>query len=306
MMHRREQHAVRGALWAVASSTAYSLSSVVGKDLLDQLGPASLLFWRFVIAAAVLWVAVLLWQRAGGPDPMAVPRGRALALGVMFGLLVLVGFLALDRLDASLYIVLVYLYPVFVVVGSSLLGTRPPPLTWLALAIVMVGVVMTVPELFTGVGDVSAVGVALTLAQAVIFAAYMIINARVMPREVDGVVTAAWIMLGASLVVAPIALLDGLVVPRGGGRVFEVALFALIPTVVSGICFFRAMRYIAPGAVAMVLTVEVALVILWSVLFLGEEVRAIRLAGATVLVGGVLLAQLVNIRESRINALLAT
>jgi drug/metabolite transporter (DMT)-like permease len=305
-MHRREQHAMRGALWAAASSTAYSLSSVVGKDLLDPLGPASLLFWRFVIAAVVLWVAVLLWHRAGGPDPMAVPRGKALALGVMFGLLVLVGFLALERLDASLYIVLVYLYPVFVVIGSAFLGTRPSPLTWVALAIVMVGVVMTVPELFTGVGDVSVVGVLLTLAQAVIFAAYMIINGRVMPREIDGVVTAAWIMLGASSVIAPIALFDGLVVPQGADRVFEVALFALIPTVVSGVCFFRAMRYVAPGAVAMVLTVEVALVILWSVLFLGEDVRPIQLAGATVLVGGVLLAQWVNIRDSRINALLAT
>lgn len=300
----REGHHARGALWAAASATAYSLSSVVGKDLLGHLGPASLLFWRFTIAAAVLWVVVAIWHRCGGPDPFAVPRWTALALGVMFGLLVLLGFLALERLDASVYIVLVYLYPVFVVIGSVLLGARPARGTWGALALVMTGVVLTVPELFThdndaGVGSISAVGVALTVVQAVVFAAYMIISSRMMPPTVDGVVWAAWITLGAAVVIAPIALVDGLVLPRGRGLVVEVALFALIPTVVSSVCFFRALRHIVPGVVAMVLTLEVALVIVWSMLFLGEDVRPVKLLGAGVVVAGVLVAQWVNTRAAR-------
>ncbi len=295
-----EHNSARGALWAVASATAYSLSSVVGKDLLDSLGPSSLLFWRFSIAAVVLWIAVLVWHRKGGPNPFAVPRWTMLAFGGVFGLMVLTGFLALDRLDASLYIVLIYLHPVLVVIGSAFLGTRPAVLTWAALALVMIGIVLTVPELFGGVGNVNGVGVALALAQAVIFATYMIMSSRVLPRTIDGVVTAAWIVLGASLVLTPIALIDGLVRPRGGNLVFEVAVFALIPTVVSSICFFQAMRHIVPGAVAMVLTVEVALVILWAVLFLGEQLRAIKIVGAVVVVAGVLLAQWANIREARL------
>ena len=297
-----EHNSARGALWAVASATAYSLSSVVGKDLLDSLGPASLLFWRFSIAAVVLWVALLVWRGGGGPNPLDVPRWTLLGLGVVFGLLVLTGFLALDRIDASLYIVLVYIYPVLVVVGSAWFGTRPARSTWLALALVMAGIVLTVPELFTGVRNVSAIGIGLTLAQAVIFAAYMIVSKRVVPQAIDGVVTAAWIVLGASLVIAPIALVGGLVRPHGSDLVFEVAAFALIPTVVSTICFFQAMRYIVPGAVAMVQTLEVVLVIVWAVVFLGEELRAIKIVGALVVVGGVLLAQWSNIREARLAA----
>lgn len=295
-----EHSSARGALWALASATAYSLSSAVGKDLLDSLGPSSLLFWRFSIATVVLWVAVLVWHRLGGPNPFDVPRWTMLALGVVFGLMVYTGFLALDRLDASLYIVLIYFYPVLVVVGSALLGTRAASLTWIALALVMVGILLTVPELFTGVGDVSAVGVALALFQAVVFATYMIVSSRAMPRAVDGVVAAAWIVLGAGLVITPIALIDGLVLPRGGTLVFEVAVFALIPTVVSSICFFQAMRHIVPGAVAMVLTIEVALVIVWAVVFLGEELQAIKVVGAVVVVVGVLLAQWANLRQARL------
>jgi len=292
-------HHTRGALWAAGSSTAYSLSSTVGKDLLGQLGPPSLIFWRFVVAAAVLWTALGIWRWRGGPDPFDLPRGRALGLGVMFGLLVLLGFLALERLDASLYIVLVYLYPVFVVLGSMALGSRPARGTWAALALVMVGIVLTVPQLFTGVGSVSLAGILLTLAQAVVFAAYMILSSRVMPPTVDGVVSSAWIMIGAALVITPIALVDGLVVPRGGSLVAEVGMFALIPTVVSSVCFMRAMRYIAPGVVAMVLTLEVALVIMWSHVFLGERVKPVQLLGAAVVIVGVLAAQWVNSRGAK-------
>ncbi|MEQ1872951.1 MAG: EamA family transporter [Ilumatobacteraceae bacterium] len=297
-----DHNSARGAIWALVSATAYSLSSVVGKDLLDHLGPSSLLFWRFSIAAVVLWVGLVVWRRLGGPNPFDVPRRTMLALGLVFGLMVYTGFLALDRLDASLYIVLIYLHPVLVVVGSAFLGIRPVALTWAALALVMIGIVLTVPELFGGVGEVDAVGVALSLLQAVIFATYMIVSSRVLPRTIDGVVTAAWIVLGASMVITPIALIDGLVRPRGGQLVFEVAVFALIPTVVSSICFFQAMRHIVPGAVAMVLTIEVALVILWAVIFLGEELRAIKIVGAVVVVAGVLLAQWANIREARLAA----
>ena len=289
---------MRGVLWAAASATAYSLSSVVGKDLLGELGSSSLLFWRFGVGAVVLWVAVTIWHRRGGPDPMAIPKLTALGLGAMFGLLVLLGFIALERLDASIYIVVVYTYPVFVVVGSVLLGARPGPGTWAALALVMVGIVLTVPELFGGKGTISALGVVLTILQALVFAGYMILSSRVMPRSVDGVVSAAWITLGAALVITPIALSQGIVRPRVG-LLGEVAMFALIPTVVSSICFFRAMRHIAPGVVAMVLTLEVALVIIWSIVFLGDDVRPVKLLGAAVVVGGVLLAQWVNAKASR-------
>jgi drug/metabolite transporter (DMT)-like permease len=295
-----EHHRARGALWALASAAAYSLSSVVGKDLLDHLGPSSLLFWRFSIATFVLWIGLFTWHRLGGPNPLAVPWPTMIALGVVFGLMVYIGFLALERLDASLYIVLIYMHPVLVVIGSALFGHKSAALTWVALALVIAGIVLTVPELFTGVGEVSAVGVALTLLQALIFAAYMIVSSRVVPRSIDGVVTAAWIVLGATLVITPIALVDGLVRPHGGELVLEVAVFALIPTVVSSICFFQAMRLIVPGAVAMVLTTEVALVILWAVAFLGEELEVIQLFGAVVVVGGVLLAQWSNIREARL------
>lgn len=281
-----------GAVWAALAATSYSLSSIVGKDLLGALGVGSLLLWRFGLASVVLLVILKVWQRRGGPDPFALPRWRALLIGVLFGLMTSIGFVALHYLDVSVYIVLVYLYPVMVVVASSLLGHhRASGLTWVALVVVMVGVVLTVPQLFGGVGKVSMLGVALTVLQAAAMASFMVVSGRLMPKHVDGVVQAFWNVLGGALVMVPIAAVTGFVMPSGGRLVAEVLLFALVPTVLANVCFFAAMRRVAPGVVAMIMTLEVALAILWSVLLLDERMSAVKLIGAAVVVVGVLIAQ---------------
>lgn len=282
-----------GVIWSVATATAYSLSAVVGKDLLGELGVLSLLFWRFTIAATVLVAAALVRRAAGRAPVEAAPRGRLIALGIAFGFVVLIGFLGLERLDASVQIVLVYLYPVFVVIGAALLGRPPVRTTWLAVAFVTAGVVLTVPEVFTGGVGISAIGVALSLAQAVLFAAYVLVNSRVTP-SVDGLTTAAYTMVGATIGIVPLALADGVVVPHGRTLVLEVLLFALVPTVIATVCFFGALRRLDASVVAMILPLEVVLAILWAVLFLGEEVGLIEAIGAAVVVVGVVIAQRVN------------
>ncbi len=297
------RNSATGAAWAVAAACAFSLSSVVGKDLLGALGIASLLFWRFALAAVVLSCVLMIWHRRGGPDPFDVPVPRLFGLGVLMGLVVIVGFFALDRLDASMYIVLVYLYPAFVVLGSAALGRPLDMITVIALVIITGGVVLTVPELFTGVESLSVSGVALALGQAVLFAAYMILNERVVPPGVDGVVSAGWTTIGAATFFTPFVLFDGLSVPKGPRLVIEVGLFALIPTVVATTFFFRALRHLAPGVMAMIMTLEVALAIVWAAVFLGEEISPLEAVGAGVVIVGVILAQRIDpVGETKVAA----
>lgn len=293
---RPEGPAFLGPAFAGAGAFCYSLSSVVGKDLLGKLGVASMLFLRFGIAALVLLGILVVWRRRGGPDPFALPRRTALLIGVLFGLMVGTGFLALRYLPVAVYIVLVYIYPALVVVAGAVMGHhRPTRLTWIALAVVMVGVVLTVPELFGGVGSISALGVALTLLQAVMMAAFMIVSTRLMPAQVDGVVRSFWNLVGGALGMVPFVLLGGFTAPDSVVLVGEVLLFALVPTVIASIFFFRALRRTTAGVVAMMMTLEVVFAILWSVLFLGESVSAVKVLGAAVVVVGVMLAQ----REGR-------
>ena len=290
----------RGAIWSVLSALSFSTAAVVGKDLLNNLGIFSLLFWRFAIGSVVLGGGVTLWHRRGGPDLLAIPKRRALAVGVLYGVMVTTGFFAIRELDVSVYIVLVYVYPVLVMVASSLLGHRVSPMMWVALAIVMAGIALTVPELFGGgVGHISTLGLVLTVTQSFMMAAYMIIGSRALPHGTDGVVTATWMVFGAFLASVPMVLIGGLAAPRSASVIGEILLFALIPTVCSNVCFFFALRHLVPAVVAMLMTLEVAFAILWSVTFLGETMRPVKILGAAVVVAGVLVAQGVALRSAR-------
>ncbi len=289
------QHNTRGVLWSLVAASAYSSSTVVGKSLLGVLGVASLLLWRFALASVALWVVLLVRRRFGGPDPAAAPRARLFVLGLLFGSVVGSGFIALQWLDASVYIVLVYLYPVFVVLGSRLIGVPPAKGTWVALVLVLVGVVLTVPELFTGVGSVSTLGVAIAVVQAVLLAGYMLISSRML-ESVDGLTSAAWTMLGAAALMLPFALAGGLQVPDTGELRWKVLMFAILPTVIATLTMFRAMTHVPAGVVAMVMPLEVVLAIVWSVLFLGEDLDPLQAVGAVVVIAGIVVAQWINRR----------
>lgn len=297
----RSRGATAGVLWAAATAGAYSSWAIVGKSLLADLGLPSMLFWRFGIASAVLWATLLVRPPAQGRRVPQVHPLLSLGLGAVYGMLLYLGFMSIERVDVSVYVVVLYVYPVLVVVASSLLGHRTAPLTWVALGLVLLGVVLTVPELFGrngGVGSIDGVGVAFVVIQAVLYAAFLVVNGRVIPTHADGTVTAAWTVLGATLVVAPFAVVDGLVVPDSRRVIVELALFALVPTVIANVCFYRALRRVSPSVVAMIMTLEIALVILWSVLFVGERPDGIQYLGAGVVVVAVVLAQRVALRDA--------
>ncbi len=92
-----------------------------------------------------------------------VSRRPLIAVGCLFCYMSWIGFVALDHLDTSLYIVLVYVYPAFVAAAAPLFGQRIPLATWLAIGVTIVGISLTVPDVFEGAGRGDAFGVVLTL-----------------------------------------------------------------------------------------------------------------------------------------------
>jgi drug/metabolite transporter (DMT)-like permease len=201
------------------------------------------------------------------------------------------GFVALDHLDTSLYIVLVYVYPAFVAAAAPLFGQRIPVATWLAIGVTIVGIALTVPDVFQGAGRGDTFGVVLTLVQAVTLATYTIVSSLVVTTRADGLVTMGWSLVGSWLGMALLSVAIGLQLPSDGRVVVELVGFAIVPTIVSGACFYQALRFLAPTRVATIATLEPVLTILWAVLLLGERLRAIQVAGGVLVLLGVVWAQ---------------
>src|SRR4249919_2588057 len=98
-----------GAALCLLAAAAYSAVPILGKLGFDQgLSVSSLLVGRFAIAAVVLWLLALWFDRA--------PSRRGVVTGLLLGLFFYAGqngfyFAALQRISATLATLLVFIAP---------------------------------------------------------------------------------------------------------------------------------------------------------------------------------------------------
>lgn len=129
---------------------------------------SEVLLLRFGTAAGVLWAVVLLTRRR-------IPTGRALVQGIALGavgyaLQSLLYFSALQRLSVGLTSLLLYTFPVLVVVVSLLLGRERP--SWRAPVAALLAVGGVAACLVSGDVGLDVVGILLGLGSAVVYTGY--------------------------------------------------------------------------------------------------------------------------------------
>jgi drug/metabolite transporter (DMT)-like permease len=280
-------------MWSLACAGAYSVSSILGKELIGSLGVPSVLLLRFALAAAVCWI-VVAWRRSTSTAQRlssTLPRRRLVLFGLAYGSNIAVGFLALDRLPASTYIVLVYTFPTLVAVGSTLLGESIGTLGWGAVMVTATGIAFTVPDLRHGFQQIDGVGVALALTQASTLAVYLLATERMLPNDIDSVASSAWTLLGAAAAMTPAAGLSGVRLPTELTQAAQVTVLAVVCTVAALVALTRALQRAPASLVATLLTSEIVLAIVLAMVFLGERPSAVQVAGAALVAIGVAMAQ---------------
>lgn len=286
---------VVGVAWIVTSALAYSMFAIFSKKLLDELAPTDVLAWRFVIAAPVAWAIVLIRFRRGGAAPRDAPVRTMLVAGFVFGFIALFAFYGVDHLSASLYTVLIYTYPAMVAAGSALLGRPPTRTLWIALGLTIFGIALTVPSVFDGSADADGIGLAYTIGNAALYAMYILATARLMRptpgRRIDGVVAATWSLTGSLVFAVGAIAINGLQRPSDWGATFNLVGLAVISTVIAGIAFLLGLARLGPAPTALVATVEPVLTLVWAVLLLGETLQPVQVAGAALVLAGVVWAQ---------------
>lgn len=288
-----------GVLWVIVSAFSYSLFAVFTEGLLDELDPTDILFWRFAIAAPVVWVIVAVRSRRGGPGPRSADPRAFLVAGVVFGLLALFAFMSLDHLSASLYTVLIYTYPAMVALGSALLGARPPRVVWWAIGVTTVGIALTVPELFKGRPDADAIGLVICLANAALYAGYLVVTGRLIDTRratesrasSDGVVAGAWSLTGSLGFAILVGVVAGVTVPDGPGAALALVGLAVVSTVIASTTLFIGMRTLPAHTAALIATLEPVLTLVWAATILDETLVPLQITGAVLVLAGVVWAQ---------------
>jgi drug/metabolite transporter (DMT)-like permease len=286
----RCQHGWVGPLLCIVSAAFFGAMAIFGKLAYDEgVEVGDLLFMRFAIAAAALLAIAVARGALRGLSRRAVFLSLgmgAIGYATQSGLF----FSALERMDASLLVLILYTYPVLVCVAAVALGReRASARRVAALIAASAGVALVLAGAATGSFD--PLGAAMGFGAAFAYTTYILVGDRVV-TGVPLLALAALVCTGA----AGTFLVAGVV--RGGpdlGVGAEglgwVAAIALVSTVGAILTFFAGLARVGPSAAAILSVFEPVVTVALAAAVFGEALTPVQLAGAVLVLAAVVVMQ---------------
>lgn len=281
-----------GLLLLVLAAAGYAFFPILTKTIYEAglSSPLDILTWRFWLAAPIMWLVILVRRT---PQPaVALPRLKLIGLGALFSLVALTAFFSLARIPASLYTVLLYTYPAMVAIGALFFGEHLSGRGWMALGLTLFGVVLTVPNVFSGFGGVDLLGVALDFANAGLYAIYILLSNRVLRGHKALLRASAWSISGSWLLVTGLFVVRGVSVPPTLQAWGGLLALVLVATIIPIFAFYAGMQKLGAARAAILSTIEPVMTLCWALLLLHETIQPIQALGAGLIIASVILLQL--------------
>ena len=298
-----ERAATVGALLrVVVAGGCWAFAAVLAKYAFEHgVAPVRLAEARVAVAAAAL-LPVLAWRR---PELLRPPAGAWPALagfGVSVAAVNLTYYVAIDHLPVGVAIALQYTGPAMLMAATALLAARGRRtgeevgrLAWVAAGLTLAGAVL-VSRALEGLGALDLPGLAAGLASAVLFATYLVTAERAGRRGAEPATTLLWGFLIAVAIWAVVAPwwswpLSALADPKVAAAVVGVG---LVGTLLPFALAVGAVRVISAATAGIAATSEPVFAVVFAWVLLGQRLNLAQLAGAALVVAGVVLAQLAS------------
>lgn len=264
---------------ALASTVAFSFAPPVARAaIVGGMDSNQLLMLRMVIATSLFGLTILFTAR----ESLAMPR-RALGAAVLAGVVNSAGmilfFLSLNYLEASLGSMIIALSPPIVLSLLALRGERLTRRHLVRLGLALAGVYL----LISPSGDVHWGGALMALVATFLFALQMaMVQWTLVGYPVRGVVF--YVTGSMTVFIVLWWLAQGAVwVEPGWAGWFDIVVLAVLSTYVARLGYYSAIAHIGSGQLALLGPLETMLSVIWSVLFLHERLAPWQLAGGVLI-----------------------
>jgi drug/metabolite transporter (DMT)-like permease len=302
----REARPFLGYVLIWSAVALWSVNATVAKVVLESadLSALRLSQVRATGAALVLFGAVALFR----PQALRASR-RELAFLAAFGIaglafVQLFYFLAIERLEIGIALVVQYVAPVLVALWARFVVRETVRRRlWIGIALSLAGLSLVV-DVWRGV-TLDGLGVAACLAAALAYAGYVLMAERSLRRGRDAYSLLAWGFVFAALFWAAVqpwwsfpagivegeASLDGRLEGYDAPVALLLAFVVLLGTVVPFVFLITALHHLRPTRAIVLAMLEPVLAAVVAFAWLGEELTAAQIAGAFLVLAGVGLAQ---------------
>jgi len=287
IMNIREERL--GYLLIVLSAAGFSTLPILSKIAFESgLSLPTVLFFRFFIGTIVIWTVF------GLRGNLRILRGKnfiiAVGLGAVGYALMSAFYLwGLDFITAGLVSVILYTYPIFVVLISAF-KLKENITNWIILALILTFSGITLIMRFDPAG-VDPRGIIIVMLSSVVYSIYITLSRKTLLTVDTGSLTSHVIPAAALSFLIYGLLTDQLFLPMGvieWGCLLGVAVLA---TAIPIFSFFAGLSRIGASRASIVSTLEPPLTVLLGVLILGERFNLAMLFGGGAVLAGVIIVQ---------------
>lgn len=275
-----------GYILVAASAVTFSAKGIFAK-LLYRYGidPVTLLALRFAFALPLFWAAVWFFpsEKASWRDVLYI--GLSGFLGLY--LAALADFYGLLYIDASLERVILYAYPAFVIIWTSLFFKEPMTgrkifslvLTYLGLMLVM--------KVFRGVEKAHLIGAGLVLFSAVVYSLSYIFT-EFISKRVSGVKLSAYATTAAAFAFLGHWHGDTSTIPEAPGAWLLIAALVVVSTFVPVLTINLGIKRIGASRAALASFIGPVSTAILAWIVLGESLEPVQVLGMLFVMAGVL------------------
>jgi len=245
-------------------------------------------------AAALLILLVIALFKIG--DVRKLARRDLLlltGLGVLSTGTSVLYYVSLSYLPASLAIVLLFQFTWIVMMIDYLVTrSKPSPMKWLALMLVLAGTVLAVNLFATDWRGVQPVGLLLGFLSSITYGAFLFFTGYVRPGVspwVNSGVIAAASTISVFFVFPPTFAWDG---SLGEGLWIWALIIGLLGQVIPPVCFNVGIPVVGGSLAAVLGAIELPVAVLGAFLLIGEAVESVQWIGIVLIVLGIVVAEL--------------
>lgn len=269
---------------AIISAIGYSIMPILAIYVYKyDISTFTLLFIRFFISGIILFIYVRFKYRN------SVIRKKDMLIffllgGVLYTAQAVLHFSSVKYVSPSLAILLLFTYPIFVCILSSVISNEKfNKKNWFSIILSFLGLVLVLGDKFE---EINLYGVILSVGAAIVYSVYTVLGDRAVKKQLP-IVTCTYTVLFATVSIFIIGLVTQNInfeinieaVPAILGIVF-------LSTVIADFAFFQSLEYIGSTKVSTLGMIEPLFTAVFSYLFLSEKLEFLQYIGIIVVLIG--------------------